>query len=122
MRMKRSAASSLLVVVVLLLTIRSVEAQFSRGSIYGAVSDANGLVVPGVTVTLTSPALLRPEVVVSNESGTYRFPTLEPGEYTLTAELTGFRTFKQEAIAIAGGSNVRVDAVLQIAELAETVT
>jgi hypothetical protein len=119
--MNRSVASSLLVVVVLLLTVRSVAAQFTRGSIYGTVTDANGLVVPGVTVTLTSPALLRPEVAVSNESGAYRFPTLEPGEYALTAELTGFRTFQQPGIAIAGGSNTRVDAVLQIAELAETV-
>jgi hypothetical protein len=119
--MSRLVAFLFTAVMLLALTVRPASAQFARGSIYGTVSDANGGVVPGATVTLTSPALLRPEVVVTNEAGAYRFPTLDPGVYTVTAELTGFRSFVQQGIAIAGGTTARVDGVLQIAELAETV-
>ncbi len=60
------------------------------GEIMGKVTDTSGGVVPGVTVTLTSPVLLQPMTAVTTATGTYRFPQLPIGSYTVTFELTGF--------------------------------
>ena len=61
----------------------------STGTIQGRVSDAQGAVLPGVTVTATSPSALGAQTTVSYETGNYRFPAIPPGVYTLTFELTG---------------------------------
>src|SRR5262245_44815986 len=82
-------------------------AQFQRGSIYGAVTDASGGVLPGVTVTLESSALLQPQTFVTAADGTYRFPALSPGVYNVTIDLAGFRSFLREGVQVSGGSNVR---------------
>ena len=55
----------------------------STGGISGTVSDAQGGVLPGVTVTATSPAQIGQLTVVTNEAGVYRFPSVPPGEYRL---------------------------------------
>ena len=55
----------------------------STGSISGEVKDAQGGVLPGVTVTATSPAQIGALTAVTNEAGIYRFPSVPPGEYKL---------------------------------------
>lgn len=97
-------------------------AQFQRGSIYGTTTDANGGVLPGATVTLESEALLQPQTFVTNETGVYRFPALPPGFYKVTIELPAFRPFVREGVQVSGGSNVRVDVVLELAQIAESIT
>jgi hypothetical protein len=64
----------------------------STGSISGVVSDAQGGVLPGVTVTATSPAQIGQLTAVTNDAGVYRFPSVPPGEYRLSYELAGFQT------------------------------
>ena len=59
----------------------------STGSISGEVKDAQGGVLPGVTVTATSPAQIGQLTAVTNEAGIYRFPAVPPGEYRLAYEL-----------------------------------
>ena len=46
----------------------------STGTIQGRVTDAQGAVLPGVTVTATSPALIQPQTTVTSETGNYRSP------------------------------------------------
>ena len=53
----------------------------STGSISGEIKDAQGGVLPGVTVTATSPAQIGALTAVTNEAGLYRFPAVPPGEY-----------------------------------------
>src|SRR5262245_46735899 len=60
------------------------------GTIRGVVHDEQGLAVPGVTVSVASPALQTPRANVTDASGAYVFPNLPPGEYTVTFELSGF--------------------------------
>ncbi len=67
-------------------------AQINPGHLTGIVKDAQGAVLPGVTVTATSPALLGAQTVTSEAGGEYRFPSLPSGTYTLTFELSGFQT------------------------------
>src|SRR5213594_1127049 len=64
----------------------------TTGAINGKVTDATGGVMPGVTVTIASASMQGVRTVVTNEEGTYRFPAIPPGEYTITYELAGFST------------------------------
>ncbi len=54
----------------------------STGTIQGRVADAQGAVLPGVTVTATSPSALGAQTAVTSETGNYRFPALPPGTWT----------------------------------------
>jgi hypothetical protein len=84
-------------------------AQTGLGGLRGLVVDAQGGALPGVTVTATAPEMLGPQTGVTNENGEYRLINLPPGTFTLTAELTGFATFRREGILIRTGSTFQVD-------------
>ncbi len=97
-------------------------AQTGQGSLRGYVKDEQGGVLPGVTVTATSPALIQPETTVTDSTGYYRLVNLPPGTYTVTAELTGFATFKRQDVLLRGGANFQVDVTMKLGTLSETVT
>jgi hypothetical protein len=97
-------------------------AQTGLGGLRGVVVDAQGGALPGVTVTATSPDMLGPQSGVTNESGEYRIVNLPPGTFALTAELTGFATFRREGILIRTGATFQVDIAMQLSTLQETVT
>jgi hypothetical protein len=94
----------------------------STGTIQGRVSDAQGAVLPGVTVTATSPALIQPQTTVTSETGNYRFPAVPPGTYELSYELAGFNGLKRSGISITLGFTAQVNVELALATLQETVT
>jgi len=94
----------------------------STGSISGEVKDAQGGVLPGVTVTATSPAQIGQLTAVTNEAGAYRFPAVPPGEYRLSYELPGFQTVVREGVRITLGFTATVNVSLNVASLQETVT
>jgi Carboxypeptidase regulatory-like domain len=97
-------------------------AQDFRGRINGTVTDNTGAVLPGVTVTATSPALIQPQVQVSGSEGDFRFIALPPGTYVITFELAGFQSTKREGIRVVINQTLTVDQQLQVATLQETVT
>ena len=90
----------------------------STGTIQGRVADAQGAVLPGVTVTATSPALIQPQTTVTSETGNYRFPAVPPGTYAVSFELAGFTTLKRDGIAITLGFTAQVNAELALATAA----
>ncbi len=94
----------------------------STGTIQGRVSDAQGAVLPGVTVTATSPSALGAQTTVTSETGNYRFPAVPPGAYSLSFELAGFNTLKREGISITLAFTANVNVELALATLQETVT
>jgi carboxypeptidase family protein len=96
-------------------------AQSQTGQIFGKATDTSGGVMPGVTVTATSPVLLQPLVAVTSDSGTYQFPQIPIGTYTVTFELSGFRTVVRQDIRIEIGFNAQVNAVLDIGALQENI-
>lgn len=91
----------------------------STGVITGRVMDGQGGVLPGVTVAISSPALIGTQTAVSNESGVYRFPAVPPGRYALTFELNGFTTLRRENVDVALGFTATVDVSLSVATLQE---
>jgi hypothetical protein len=110
-----------LVVAALLAAPVSASAQ-QPGQIFGKVTDSTGGVLPGVTVTLSSPVLLQPQVAVTSETGTYQFPGLAVGVYAVRFELTGFKTVVREGIRIEIGFNAQINEQLAVSAVEETVT
>jgi carboxypeptidase family protein len=102
--------------------VATASAQISPAQITGTVRDAAGAVLPGVTVTATSPTLLGKQTTISESNGGYRLPNLAAGTFSLTFELQGFQTFKRENIVLSTAQTLSVDATLQIATLQESLT
>src|SRR5688572_16827837 len=92
------------------------------GSIFGKVTDAQGGVLPGVTVTVMGPALQQPLTAVTSESGTYQFPSVPIGTFTVTFELASFKKAVRPNIVITTGFNAGVDQKLEIGQMTEEVT
>lgn len=92
------------------------------GRLEGVASDAQGLVLPGVTVTLESDQLVTARTATTDVDGSYRFAQLTAGSYDLTFELGGFQTIVNEGVIVTGGATYEVGATMAIATVAETVT
>jgi hypothetical protein len=109
--------------VITLLAASPLAAQVQTGSILVRVTDEQGGAVPGVMVTLTSPAIVSGTMTgVTDVGGVNRFPSLPPGTYAVKLDLQGFRSVIREGIVVAVGQTVPIDLSLQVATVAETVT
>jgi hypothetical protein len=92
------------------------------GSIVGRVTDESGAVLPGVSVTASSPALQVPEIVnVTNVQGDYRITPLPIGTYEVVFTLTGFQTVRRESIRLTAGFVARVDVVMTVGAIEESI-
>ena len=120
--MRLNRLSVICLCLALLFAAAPTHAQDFRGRINGVVTDNTGAVLPGVTVTATSPALIQPQVQVTQADGNYRFLALPPGVYEVAFELAGFQNVKREGIRVVIGQTLTVDQQLQVATLQETVT
>ena len=90
------------------------------GTIRGTVRDQQGLPVPGVTITTTSPALQGPRATVTDGEGNFTLAALPAGQYEVTFELSGFTTVKQNT-TVAVGLPVTQNVTLTTATLTEAV-
>src|SRR3989442_13738 len=96
-------------------------AQEQRGSIEGIVKDISGGVLPGVTVEARATALVGVATAVSDAQGLFRFPSLPPGRFDVTAGLPGFRPATAANIQLELGQVLKVNLVLAVAGVAESV-
>jgi len=96
-------------------------AQEVTGTIAGVVADSSGAVVPGVTVTVRNTGTNATYSGVTNELGTYSIRSLPVGSYSLRAESTGFKAFQATDIGVQVNEVARVDVVLELGEVTETV-
>jgi hypothetical protein len=95
----------------------------ASGTINGTVRDQSGGVLPGVTATLSSPALqVKQMVQVTDGEGAYRFVDLPAGTYTLKFELPGFSTLIREDLRLTVGFTARVDESMKVGAMEESVT
>ena len=97
-------------------------AQIGQGRLAGTVTDAQGAVMPGVTVTVTSPALIGVQTTVTEANGKFLFPSLPSGTYRVAFDLSGFQKVNRENINVVTGQTISADVQLQVASLAESVT
>ncbi len=101
---------------------RPMFAQLQTGTITGVVTDSQGAVLPGVTATLRSQALIQPQTTTTNLQGGYIFTALPPGLYALTLELAGFQMVEQQDIRVSVAISATVDMTLQLAGVTEAIT
>jgi hypothetical protein len=95
----------------------------AQASITGTVRDSSGPVLPGVTVEVSSPALIeKVRSAVTDGAGRYRVVDLRPGTYTVTFTLPGFNTVRREGITLEGSLTATVDGELGVGTLQEAVT
>jgi hypothetical protein len=97
-------------------------AQGGRAEINGTITDQGKAVLPGVNVTATNEANGLERTVVSGPDGRYIFPTLNPGTYTVKAELSGFQALTRSGLIAGVGQELTVNLTLQIAGVQETLT
>src|SRR5687768_9528963 len=108
--------------LVLLFTLLAVSAsaQIGQGTLTGVVTDAQGAVLPGVTVTATSPALIGSRTTTTEVDGRYRLPQLPSGVYKLRFDLSGFSSLERDNLQVVIGQTITLDTQLSVASLAET--
>ena len=92
------------------------------GTITGTATDEQGAVLPGVTVTVSSPALIAPRSTTTGAGGSYSHPALPPGEYSVSFALSGFQTVVQEGVRLSVARTLEVNASMGISGVEETVT
>jgi hypothetical protein len=97
-------------------------AQLERGRISGTVRDEQGGVVPGTTVTAVNLSTEVASVTLSDGSGFYTFPNLQPGRYDVLAELQGFRRVMRQDVQLDAAGSIVIDFLLQAGDLTEEVT
>src|SRR4029079_2421295 len=112
-------------VIVLMLALAAVSsaalAQDFRGAITGRITDSSNARMPGVTVVATNVETNVAQTTVTNSEGDYTVLYLNPGTYTVTAELSGFKKLARNNLQVRVGEKIGVDFTLEVGAMAETV-
>jgi Carboxypeptidase regulatory-like domain len=88
----------------------------------GTITDAQGAVIPGATVTFKNTAAGTQQTSITSQSGTYRVGDLIPGTYEMTVSLTGFQTVQQPGITLHVQDQLVIDQKLTVGSISENVT
>ncbi len=104
-----------------LMVMANSPAQSTFGRIQGAIRDSSGAVIVGAKVTVTNTGMSISRELLTNSTGEYVAPSLEPGLYTVTAEAPGFKKAASNEIRLEVATDLRIDLVLQPGAVSETV-
>ena len=115
------ATTCTFIVAALLGLAAAATAQETTGTITGTATDQTGAVLPGVTVTVKHVQTGRSQDFVTNASGNYIAPLLQPGEYEVTFTLSGFQTATVKNIQLHVNDRLDVSNKLGVAGATETV-
>ena len=119
---RRVLATWLAAAAVCLAAAAPVSAQQLYGSVVGTVTDAQGGIIPGATVTVRNEKTGLELSGVTDATGSYTVRNVAGGTYTLTASLQGFKEFVQTGVPVTAGAIVRINPTLEIGALTESVT
>ena len=98
-------------------------AQSTTGTITGRALDSSGGILPGVDVSISSPAMIgAPRQAVTDSLGSFRFGQLPPGTYEVKFQLPSFRALTISAVVVNAGATATVNGPLQLDTLAESIT
>jgi Carboxypeptidase regulatory-like domain len=115
--------ASRIIVGVAWLSLWPVIASAQTSTIAGTVKDATGALLPGVTVEVSSPALIeKVRSVTTDGSGQYKIVSLRPGTYLVTFTLPGFITVRREDIELTSDFTAQVSAEMKVGAVSETIT
>src|SRR4051812_20089111 len=112
--------SAVLVALALAIT-GTATAQERFGALQGRVTDQQGSPVPGVAVTVTDVQSGTPRTFITDSSGQYQAPDLNPGRYNVAFELSGFAKVERKDVSVLLGRTFQLDTQMQVGALTETV-
>jgi outer membrane receptor protein involved in Fe transport len=92
------------------------------GSLYGAVTDPAGGLVPNAQITATSAERGNVRTTTSNQRGEWVLTQMPIGTYAVTVKAEGFKLFERQDVSITAEQNVKVDAALTLGNTSESVT
>ncbi len=98
------------------------DAAVPSGTIVGTVTDASGAVIPDATATVTHQGTGASRSMSTDATGSFNFPLLPVGTYTLKIEKAGFRTFVQKDVLLEVDKNLTIPVVLQLGAVTQEVT
>src|SRR5262249_23111255 len=111
------------VLSLILLIASPVFSQAPTGAITGRALDESGAIVPGVDVTISSPAMIGgTRMAPTDEQGSYRFTQLPAGVYRVTFALPGFKTMNIDGVEVTVGNTITINGTMTVAAIAEDVT
>jgi hypothetical protein len=96
-------------------------AQTGNAQLGGTVTDQSNALIPGVTVTATNVNTNVAQTTISNESGAYSFPVLQPGTYRVTGSLPGFKQAVFNDVELPYAGQVRINILMQVGVTDTTV-
>ena len=110
-------------ILALCLCVRPVAAhgQQDTATIVGTVTDGTGAIVPGATVMVTNVQTNISLTTQTDDRGAFAVPSLRPGEYSLTVELSGFQKTIRTGVILQVAQVARIDLTIQTGQLTETV-
>src|SRR5690349_7389136 len=119
--MTKAKAASCIFSCLLILVLLPLAAS-AQSTIEGFVKDTSGAVMPGVTVTASSPALIeKSRTVTTNGQGRYEIVDLRPGTYSMTFTATGFKTQQRDGIDVPANVSVPIYVEMGLGSVGETV-
>ena len=122
MKWKLAVAVVALAATVLVATAPLLAQAVQTSTLSGTIRDGSGGVLPGVTVTVSSPSQVGgTQTSVTDSQGVYRFPALHPGVYEMEAALSGFKSMRRTDVVLQLGTTTTIDVALPVASVSETV-
>lgn len=97
------------------------QAQSFQGGVRGTVKDNQGI-IPGAAVTLINPATRATRETLTNDSGEYSFPAVDPTRYTLRVQVPGFKVYENPNIQVGTQQFINLDVTLEVGSLEENIT
>src|SRR5215831_17977533 len=121
-RSRRFSAIGLLFAAALAGSSWPARAQVITATLYGVVHDSTGAILPGATVVVTHQGTNLTRESVSDERGEFALPALPAGPYAIKIELSGFKGYNSQGLALGAGQTVRQTYVLEIGNVTEKIT
>lgn len=119
--MRRAVLISLAFTLSFSLGAEQIAAQSFTATIRGTARDESGAIIPGVSITVRNANKGWTRTAVTNDSGDYVVTQLPPDTYSITAQLTGFKTEVRQGIVLQVGQEARIDFTLSVGELEEKI-
>jgi hypothetical protein len=120
-RLLRVLAIGFLFCLAAVLLSSPLAAQSTFGSISGTVTDTSGAAVGDAQITLTSAATGAKQTFTTGPDGLYSFVNLNPGEYALEVEKTGFKHVKRQSVVVQVQQAVRIDVAMELGAVSQTI-
>ena len=118
---RKIISGSLLVLALLTVVSVRMHAQVSGATLAGTVSDTSGASIPGVQVSIKNAAIGQERVVTTDSAGFYSSPNLLPGEYVVTAAVTGFSSEVRSGITLTVGAQQVLNITMKVGQLSDKV-